>query len=85
MGDIWVKGMFRIGPGERSELLAFLSSYLTEAGLQRVREEHGMTYVKLLVARAFRRATEGLYRDNRFTTLRKGFQMQYGIGSKVRS
>lgn len=33
LGDIWVKGMFRTGLGERSELLAFLPGYLTEAGL----------------------------------------------------
>jgi hypothetical protein len=81
LGDIWVKGMNRIGLGERSELLAFLSGYLTKAGRQGVREEHGMIYVNL-VERASRRGTEVLYRNNRFAHLRKGFQMKYGIDLK---
>jgi hypothetical protein len=83
LGDIWVKGMYRIGLGERSELLAFLSGYLTEVGQQGVCEERGMRYVDL-VERASRQATEVLYRDHRFARLRKGFQLQYGIGLKAR-
>jgi len=84
LGDIWVKGMFRIGLGERSELLAFLSGYLREVGQQGVWDVHGGSYV-ILVERASRRAIEVLYRDNRFARLRKEFQMQYGIGLKARS
>jgi len=84
LGDIWVKGMFRIGLGERSELLAFLSGYLTEAGQQSVWKEHGVSNVNL-VERVSRRAAEVLYRDNRFASLRKGFQMHYGIGLKARA
>lgn len=78
LGDIWVKGMYRIGLGERSELLAFLSGYLAGAGQPRVREERVGIYANL-VERASRRATEVLYHDNRFETLRRGFQTLYGI------
>ena len=78
LGDIWVKGMHRIGLGERSELLAFLSGYLTGAGQRNDREARGVIYSNL-VERASRRAIEVLYHDNRFETLRRGFQIRYGI------
>jgi hypothetical protein len=84
LGDIWVKGMYRIGLGERSELLAFLSGYLKVAGQQSVYEDRGVSFVNL-VERVSRRATEVLYRDNRFARLRIGFQMLYGIGLKARA
>lgn len=83
LGDIWVKGMSRIGLGERSELLAFLSGYLTEVGREGVCER-GVRGVNL-VERASRRAAEVLYRENRFMRLRKGFQMHYGISLKGRA
>ena len=82
LGDIWVKGMFLIGLGERSELLAFLSGYLTEVSRQGVCKERGIRCVNL-VERASRRAAEVLYQDNRFESLRKGFHMHYGIGLKA--
>jgi hypothetical protein len=78
LGDIWVKGMYRIGLGERSELLAFLSGYLTGAGQRSAREERGVIYSNL-VERASRRAIKVLNHDNRFETLRRGFQIRYGI------
>jgi len=72
------------GLGERSELLAFLSGYLTEVGRKGVCEERGVRGVNL-VERASRRAAEVLYRENRFVRLRQGFQMHYGIGLKGRA
>lgn len=74
LGDIWVKGARRIGLGERSELLAFLSGYLSEAGWH----SGGGERMKL-VEQAFDRATEVLYQKHGFANLRKEFQRQYGI------
>ncbi|WNM57381.1 lipopolysaccharide kinase InaA family protein [Candidatus Nitrospira allomarina] len=79
LGDIWAKGMYRIGLGERSELLAFLSGYLTAAGQRSVSEGRDAISANL-VKRASRRAAKVLYHDNRFEMLRTGFQVQYGIG-----
>ncbi len=79
LGDIWAKGMYRIGLGERSELLAFLSGYFTGAGQRSVREARGAISSNL-VTRASCRAAEVLYHTNRFETLRAGFQVLYGIG-----
>ena len=79
LGDIWVKGMYRTGLGERSELLAFLSGYLTAAGQRNVREGRGAISANL-VKRASCRAAEVLYHDNRFETLRTGFRVLYGVG-----
>jgi hypothetical protein len=78
LGEIWVKGMHRIGLGERTELLAFLSGYLSEAGWQ----SGGLECMKL-VEQASGRATEVLYQGHRFAHLRKGFQWQYNIGAKT--
>ena len=78
LGDIWVKGTYRIGLGERSELLAFLSGYLSEARWH----SGGVEHMKL-VEQALDRATEVLYQDHRFANLRKGIQKQYGIGPKT--
>ncbi len=78
LGEIWVKGMQRIGLGEPSELLAFLSGYLSEAGWQ----SGGVECMKL-GEQAFDRATEVMDQDHRFAHLRKEFQRQYGIGQKT--
>ena len=74
LGDIWVKGARRIGLGERSELLAFLSGYLSEAGWH----SGGGESMKL-VEQALDRATEVLQQKHGFANLRKEFQRQYGI------
>ena len=79
LGDIWAKGMYRIGLGERSELLAFFSGYLTAAGQRSACKAHGAIAANL-VQRASRRAAEVLYHDNRFETLRTGFRVLYGVG-----
>jgi tRNA A-37 threonylcarbamoyl transferase component Bud32 len=78
LGNIWVKETYRIGLGERSELLAFLSGYLSEAGWH----SGGVERMKL-VEQAFDRATEVLYQDHRFANLRNGVQEQYGVGPKT--
>ncbi len=75
LGEIWVKGMYRSGLGARSELLAFLSGYLSEAG-----QKSGRVERMKLIEQASGRATEVLYHDHRFANLRKEFQRQYGIG-----
>jgi len=74
LGDIWVKGARLIGLGERSELLAFLSGYLSEAGWH----SGGGESMKL-VEQALDRATEVLQQKHGFANLRKEFQRQYGI------
>lgn len=78
LGEIWVKGTHRIGLGERTELLAFLSGYLSEAGWQ----SGGLECMKLM-EQTSGRATEVLYQGHRFAHLRKGFQGQYNIGAKT--
>ena len=75
LADIWVKGCFIIGPGERSELIAFLAGYFAESGILRLNKAIRGN----LVDRVLRRATDILASDYRFASLRRDFKGKYGI------
>ena len=75
LAEIWVKGAFAIGRGERSELLAFLSGYFTASGKSGFSRE----MLENLVDLASRRAAGILATDDRFASLRPDFKEKYGI------
>ena len=78
LAEIWIKGAFMNGPGERSELLAFLSGYCAGSRMlwqsKEVRE--------YLVDLVFDHAADILARDDRFAGLRPYFKEKYSISPK---
>ena len=75
LAEIWVKGAFTLGRGERSELLAFLSGYLGAAGMQRLNKAMRQDLVNWI----FCRVEHILDSDQRFFSLRQDFKEAYGI------
>ena len=78
LAEIWVKGAFTLGRGERSELLAFLSGYFGAAGIHRLNQ----AMRKDLVNWVFFRVENILDSDQRFFSLRQDFKERYGIPRK---
>lgn len=75
LAEIWVKGAFTLGRGERSELLAFLSGYFGATGMHRLNK----AMRKDLVNWVFFRVESILDSDKRFSCLRQDFKERYGI------
>ena len=75
LADIWVTGWSILGPGERSELLAFLAGYFAESGIHRLNK----AMCGNLVDWVLRCATDILASDYRFASLRRDFKEKYGI------
>ena len=75
LAEIWIKGAFTIGRGERSELLAFLSGYFAGSRMRRLGEAVHTDLVHWVVVRA----TDILAHDERFSSLRHDFKERYGI------
>ncbi len=75
LAEVWIKGAFTIGRGERSELLAFLSGYCAASGM------HGLNKAMrgILATWVLGRAADILDRDNRFACLLPDFKKKYGI------
>jgi hypothetical protein len=78
LAEIWIKGAFTIGRGERSELLAFLSGYFRASGMRGLDKAN----CEDLVNWVFRCATDILACDKRFSSLRQDFMERYGIPRK---
>ncbi len=78
LAEIWIKGAFTIGRGERSELLAFLSGYFRGSGMRGLDKAN----CEDLVNWVFRHATDILACDKRFSSLRQDFMERYGIPRK---
>ncbi len=78
LAEIWVKGAFTLGRGERSELLAFLSGYFGAAGMHRLNKAMRKDLVKWVFLRV-----ENIFdSDQRFSSLRQDFKERYGIPRK---
>lgn len=75
LAEIWIKGAFTIGRGERSELLAFLSGYFAASGVHGMKKAMG----EKLVNWVLRRTADILASDDRFASLRPDFKEKYGI------
>lgn len=75
LAEIWVKGAFTIGRGASSELLAFLAGYFTASRKDRLDKGGREEVVKWIVGRA----TDILFQDERFLSLRQDFTGRYGI------
>ena len=81
LAEIWIKGAFTIGRGERSELLAFLAGYFSASGMRGSQRDQ----CAILVQWVMLRATEILANDDRYSSLLHGFKEKYGIvQSRVR-
>jgi hypothetical protein len=78
LAEIWIKGAFILGPGERSELLAFLSGYCAASGLPGQSKDLRLHVVDSVL----RRAAGILARDDRFARLRPSFKEKYCIPPK---
>ncbi len=75
LADIWIKGAFTIGRGERSELLAFLSGYFAASGMHRLNKSVRGDLVHWVLCGA----ANILAGDERFSSLRQDFKKMYGI------
>ncbi len=71
LAEIWVKGAFTLGQGEKSEILSFLSGYISASGLNKAMYGE-------LVHCVLWRAVNILERDQRFRSLRQSFKDMYG-------
>jgi lipopolysaccharide kinase (Kdo/WaaP) family protein len=78
LAEIWVKGAFTIGRGERSELLAFLSGYSMASGLHGLNKAGRVNLVGMIMGRA----THILDRDQRYASLRPDFKEKYSFPFK---
>jgi hypothetical protein len=75
LAEIWIKGSFSIGRGERTELLAFLSGYFAASGMRGLNKAMGGNLVNWVL----RRAVDILASDDRFAGLYPDFKEKYGI------
>ena len=78
LAEIWIKGAFTLGRGERSELLAFLSGHFMAAGMHGLNKAMRVNLVNLVM----RRAADILARDQRYASLRTDFKEKYGVSFK---
>lgn len=78
LAEIWIKGAFTIGRGERSELLAFLSGYFMASGMHGLNKAGRVNLVGLVMGCA----AEILDRDQRYASLRPDFKEKYGVPFK---
>lgn len=76
LAEIWIKGAFTIGRGEQSELLSFLSGYISASGLNKAMRGDLIKWV-------LRQAANILDCDERFLSLRPDFKQKYPIFQKL--
>ena len=75
LAEIWIKGAFTIGRGERSELLAFLSGYFAASGMHRLNKAVRRDLAHWVLCWAAKILDD----DKRFSSLRRDFKEMYGI------
>lgn len=78
LAEIWIKGAFTIGRGERSELLAFLSGYFMASGMHGLNKAGRVNLAGLVMGCA----ADILDRDQRYASLRPDFKEKYGVPFK---